>query len=142
MKRTRAATVAFYKNDFLSDKSPDYVAKFEEKDVNKQYVDIMNWKRKLKKQQILESGEPLYSVMNIYKLLKDANKEVEGLTNLSPKESEKALQLIEVLKDNIVNFDRIRKQHMLDDLLKQEEQLQKEGDNLRKKITDLQKELG
>lgn len=140
MKRTREGTISYYKNDFLDGKTEDFIKQFESKDVNKQYAAIMNWKRSLKKQESAETPNK-YSISNLYRLLKEANKEVENLESLTPKEADKALELISIIQTNIKNFDRIKKQRLLADLMRQEAQIQKEGNSLRKRIADIQKEL-
>lgn len=141
MKRTREQTIEFYRKDFIEGKSEEAIKKFDSKPAHQQYADIMNWKRKITKQTKEANGVVIASISNVLKYLKSANQEIENLTNLSAKDADKTLQAVEIIKDNIQNFDRIRKQHQLAELIKQEEKLQKEGDSLRKRIADIQKEL-
>ena len=141
MRRSREETVAFYRDEMLKGKSEDFIKQFDGKDVNKQYVAIANWKRSLKKQEANNTGTPQYSLSNLLKFIKDANKEVENLDTLSPKEAEKVLDAVNQLLSTIKNFDRIKKQRLLAELLKEEEKINKEGNSLRKRIANIQKEL-
>mgnify|MGYP006342328151 CR=1 FL=1 len=50
----KAETVAKYIDEFLKGRSPEMVAKFKSRDVEKQYFSIMQWKRK----QRIESMTP------------------------------------------------------------------------------------
>lgn len=141
MRRTKQETIDFYRKDFSAGRSDEFILQFNSKDVNKQYAAIMNWKRSLRNQEISDNKEKQYTFSKLMKHLKDAKFTLENLSSISQKDVEKACEIIDIIKDGIENFDRIKKQRVLEDLIKQEEKLQKEGNSLRKKITDLKNEL-
>lgn len=140
-QKSREDTVALYREEMLAGKSEKFIEEFNAKDTNRQYQAIMNWRRTIRKNQAPTNDRLLYSFANFVKIMKEADEVIENLATLNPKDSEKALELIELVKSKIINFDKIKKQRILDDLMKEEELINKQGDNIRKKIADLKKEL-
>ena len=140
-QKSREDTVALYREEMLAGKSEKFIEEFNAKDTNRQYQAIMNWRRTMRRNQAPHNDKLLYSFANFVKIMKEADEVIENLAALNAKDSEKALELIELVKSKIINFDKIKKQRILDDLMKEEELINKQGDNIRKKIADLKKEL-
>lgn len=140
-QKSREDTVALYREEMLAGKSEKFIEEFNAKDTNRQYQAIMNWRRTMRKNQAPYNDKLLYSFANFVKIMKEADEVIENLAALNAKDSEKALELIELVKSKIINFDKIKKQRILDDLMKEEQLINKQGDNIRKKIADLKKEL-
>lgn len=140
-QKSREDTVALYREEMLAGKSEKFIEEFNAKDTNRQYQAIMNWRRTMRRNQAPYNDKLLYSFANFVKIMKEADEVIENLAALNAKDSEKALELIELVKSKIINFDKIKKQRILDDLMKEEELINKQGDNIRKKIADLKKEL-
>ena len=142
MRMKKNETIAHYKNEFLAGKSDEYKQKFEEKDENKQYTAIMNWKRSAKK--LGEATEELAKVTagNVVTHLKNAHKMLTNVSGLSAKEAMKLQQMLDSFKDTINNFDRVKKAQLIETLKSQQAKLQKQGEDLSKQIEKLQQELG
>lgn len=141
MRRTKEQTVEFYKSEYLSNRDDNFIKKFEQKTPEQQYIAIMNWRRYQRVTASKDSEENKASFSSFIKFLKNAETEILNLTTLSPKEAEKACELLDNIKTNVINFDKIQKQKLIDELIKQEENLQKESDSLKQKIADLKKEI-
>lgn len=140
-QKSKEDTIALYRDELLKDKSIDYINKFNQKDIDKQYQTIANWKRSMRNNKSSINDDKRYSFANFIKFIKEADKEIENLTSLAPKETEKAIEHIDLIKSKIINFEKIKKQRVLDNLIKEEELINKKSDNIRKKIADLKKEL-
>ena len=140
-QKSREATVALYRDKMLAGKSEKFIEEFNAKDTNRQYQAIMNWRRNQRKQQTSNKDKSLHTFAYFVKIMREAEEVIENLTVLNIKDSEKALELVESVKSKITNFEKIKKQRILEDLMKEEELINKQGDNIRKKIADLKKEL-
>lgn len=140
-QKSREDTVALYREEMLAGKSEKFIEVFNAKDTNRQYQAVMNWRRTQRKKQTPNNEKSLYTFAYFVKIMRDAEDVIENLTVLNTKDREKALELVEFVKSKITNFEKIKKQRILDDLMKEEELINKQGDNIRKRIADLKKEL-
>lgn len=137
MKRTKEGTIARYKPEYFANKSEEQIKAFEASPLEKQYYTIMNWRRsveKAKKKNTEDSSEPTFN--SFFKLLNDANKELQKLSNLSSKETEKAYSIIDIIKNNIANFDKIKKHRLLNELLKKERKIQSEIASIKESLNN------
>lgn len=141
MRRTRKETIEHYRSDFLEDKSEEYKKRFDDKDLNKQYAAIMNWRKKIKKANEEQQGEANHTFPVFFEYLKAANSELSALVSLSPKEADKTRSILNDISNKVENFNKIQMQRKLDILLKEEERLQKERNHLMKKITKMQNDI-
>lgn len=141
MKRTKEETIAIYLNDFLSGRTKEFIDKFNQKTTLQKYGAIINWRRNKRLREESINSISKNNTDEFFKLLKSARKEADNILSLSQKESKKAILLIEEIKSIIVNFDKIKKQRIINDLLNQEQKILKEKDNIRRKIETLQEEI-
>lgn len=127
MRRTKEGTIAYYKPEFIANKTQEQIQDFESSSIERQYYTIMNWKRSVEmKGQSVNAVTSAPTFSSFLKLLNDASKELEKLSDISSKEEQKANAVIDIIKSNLSNFDKIKKQRKLSELLKQEKKLQKE----------------
>ena len=78
---------------------------------------------------------------DIVKYLRDAHKKLQKLETLSPKEQAKLVGVLDSVKSTIDNFDRKKKEQLLDSYRIEQQQLAKRGEDLASKIEQLQNEL-
>ena len=142
MRKTRSETIAEHRDEFLSTKSEDYKNKFYQKTENQQYAAIANWKRTAKNFGMATKDLAKVTATTVVSYLKDANKKLQKLENLSPKEAEKIQQLLDAVRNSIDNFDRMKKQQLIETLKLEKEKLAKQGNDLDRKIEELQSQLG
>ena len=142
MRQSKAATVAQYRDQFLAEKSDDYKNKFDQKNLDQQYAAIANWKNNAKKFGMATKDLVKVSAKTVMGYLKDAHKNLVKLENLNPKEQEKIVALLDKVKDTINNFDRVKKEQLLNNLKNEKEKLAKQGCDLDRKIEELQNQLG
>lgn len=79
---------------------------------------------------------------DIVKYLKDAHKKLQKLETLSPNEQAKLVGVLDSVKNTIDNFDRKKKEQLLQSLIKEKETLLQQGNKLDERIANLQNELG
>lgn len=133
--------IALYRDAFLEGKDEEAIRRFDEKDLSKQYGSIMAWKRRQRLANA-DGNTEQSSVNSILELLKKAKKDVAALESLLPKDRERLSTAINLLKEDIDNFDRIRKARLLRQLESEQEKMNREKDNLDRKIEALRQELG
>lgn len=131
----KSETVAMLRDAFLAGKDVEAIKKFDAKDLEKQYIAVMNWKRR----QNLTTNTSVKDVIN---LLKKAHKSLAGLEALSPKDSQKLHAAIDDFKSSMENFEKLKKQQLINQLKSEKERLLSKGQSLDKKIEALQQELG
>lgn len=141
MRKSRSETVAELREEFLAGKSEDYRNKFDQKNLDQQYAAIANWKRNAKNLGVATKDLAKTTATTVIGYLKDAHKKLVKLENLSPKESQKIQNLLDKVKDAIDNFDKIKKQQLIESLKNEKVKLQKQGDNIDRQIEALQGEL-
>lgn len=124
MKKTE--TIALYRDAFLEGKDEIDRRKFEEKDIDRQYAAVMAWKRR----KTLAEAAGNSSAASIAAMLKNARKSVAELPELSPKESERLLALVDSLREDIAGFEFIKKGRLLRALRSQRSSLDKEIEQL------------
>ena len=134
-------TIAYYRDKFFEGKSDEYKAKFDQKTVDQQYAAIMAWKSKAKDLGVATGELAKVTMANVLSHLKHAHKMLTNLPSLSAKESIKVQKILDSVKDTIDNFDRVKKTQLIAELQSQKEKLQKDSDNLSRKIEELQQEL-
>lgn len=141
MRRTKSETIAEYRDEFLAGKSEEYKNKFDQKNENQQYVAIANWKRNAK--NLVDSTKDLATVTagTVVSYLKDAHKNLKKMATLTPKEAQKMQDLLDQFRTAIDNFDRMKKEQLLQTLKAEKEKIEKQGSDLDRKIADLQNEL-
>lgn len=136
MKKTE--TIAFYREAFLEGKDEEARRRFDEKDVDKQYASIISWKRR---RNIAAEDDSEPSVPVILEMVKKARRHINILENLSQRDSDKLLQAINELFDDVANFHRIRKEKLIRDLEAEKEKIARQEENLARKIEALRQEL-
>jgi len=119
----KSETIAMYRDAFLEGKDEIDRRRFDEKTEDKQYAAVMAWKRRL-----ALSSEPREksSAAAIADSLKRIKKEIEQLTDLSPREATKIHAMIESISYDITNFDLIKKGRRLRQLKSQRQNLDRE----------------
>ena len=98
----KSETVALYRDAFLAVKDEDAIQKFAEKELEKQYIAIMNWKRKQKASAGMSALSS--TVKDVLSHIKEAHKSLQKLETLSPKDSEKLHMAIEDFRQSINDF--------------------------------------
>lgn len=141
MRRTRSETVAEYRDAFLADKPENYRNEFNNKTLDQQYAAIANWKRNVKNLGQATKDLAKVSAATVISYLKDAHKKLTKLETLTPKEAEKIQNMVDAVKNAIDNFDRIKKEQLLNVLKAEKEKLAKQGSDLDRQIESLQNEL-
>ncbi|MDE6532959.1 MAG: hypothetical protein K2M27_05440 [Muribaculaceae bacterium] len=119
----RHETIALYREAFLEGKDEIDRRRFDEKPEDKQYAAIMAWKRR---QSLSSESRDKVSAAAIAESLKRVKKDVEMLTELSQKDSEKLKAIIDSIDYDIVNFDLIQKGKRLRMLKSQRSSLDRE----------------
>lgn len=142
MRKTKNEIVDELRDEFLSTKSEDYKNKFNEKNLNQQYAAIANWKRNAKNLGMATKDLAKVTASTVVSYLKDAHKKLTKLENLSPKEAQKIMAVLDNVRSAIDNFDRIKKQQLLNSLKSEKEKLMKQGSDLDRQIEELQNQLG
>ena len=135
----KSETVALHRDAYLLGKDEEAIKRFNEKELEKQYIAIMNWKRK----QNAAAGVSALSstVKDVLAHLKEAHKSLQKLETLSPKDSEKLHNAVEDFKQSIIDFEKIKKQQLIQELKSKKDKLYSEGQDLERKIEALQQEL-
>lgn len=136
MKKTE--TIALYRDAFLEGKDEETRRKFDEKDINKQYSSIIAWRRR---RNISSDDDEQPSAALALELLKKAKKVINDLDSLSPRDSEKLWDAANEVADDVNNFDRIKKSRLIKELESEKEKLQRQGENLERKIEALKQQL-
>lgn len=141
MRKSRSETVAQHREQFLAGKSEEYKNKFDQKNLDQQYAAIANWKRNAV--NLEKSTEVLakVSVANVISHLKDAHKKLVKLENLSEGEAKKIHNMLDKVKDSVINFEKTKKQQLLDLLKAEKEQVKKQSEKLEQRIQELHNEL-
>lgn len=142
MRRSKSETIAEYRDKFLSGKSEDYVNKFNQKNENQQYIAIANWKRQAKALGEATGDLAKVTMANVVTSLKEAQKHLVKMTELSPKQAAKVQSLLDSVRTTIDNFDIIKKQQLLAALQKEKEELAKKNNYLENQIEQLKQQLG
>ena len=141
MRRSRSETIAEYRDEFLSSKSDDYKNKFNEKTLDQQYAAIANWKKNAKNLGMATKDLAKVTAATVMSYLKDAHKKLQKLETLTPKEAEKIVGLLDSVKGVVDNFDRLKKQQLIEVLKNEKEKLAKQNSDLDRQIEKLQNEL-
>lgn len=137
--RTKADTVALYRDAFLLGKDEQKVKDFDERSLEKQYTAIMNWKRNQKKKAAKEGLKP--TVKEVLNHIKAANNKIKNLVAMTPQESQKLNDAIEGLKGVVADYEKNKKQLLINELRAQKMKLDSEGQNLERKIAELEQQL-
>ena len=141
MRKSRTETIAENIDEFLSTKSEEYKNKFREKDIDRQYAAIANWKRNAKNLSMATKDLAKVTASNVLNYLKEAHKKLSKLENLSPKEAQKIVAMLDAVRNSIDNFDRVKKEQLLNSLRMEKEKLVKQGSDLDRQIEELQNQL-
>ena len=141
MRKPITETIAENRDEFLAGKSEDYRRRFNEKSESQQYAAIRTWKNNAKNLGMATKDLAKVTASTVMNYLKDAHKKLTKLETLSPKEAERIVAMLDSVKKAIDNFDRIKKEQLLETLKNEKEALAKRGSDLDKKIEDLQNEL-
>lgn len=134
-------TVEELKDAFLATKSDDYKNKFNDKSMKQQYVAIMQWKKNAKDLGMATKQLAKVTAANVVNYLKDVQKKLQKVDALTPKEKEKLVAVLDSVKSTIDNFDRKKKEQLLEAYKAEKERLAKEDSELSRKIEDLQNQL-
>lgn len=142
MRRTKGETIAEYRDLFLEGKSDDYKNKFNEKSEDQQYAAIANWKRNAKNLGAATKDLAKVTAATVVGYLKDAHKKLVKLETLTPKEAQKIQNVLDAVKGAIDNFDKIKKQQLIEVLKSEKEKLARQNQDIDQQIAKLQNELG
>lgn len=125
-------TVAKYIDEYLKGRTPEMAEKFRNKDVDKQYFSIMQWKRK----QRIESLTPK-NADEIVANLKNVKDLINNLAELTPEDMKKinlTLDEIQVCLNDYMTKQRVRKIQELEqkqsEIARQLQELRGEEPNL------------
>lgn len=141
MRKSKSETIAEYRNEFLAEKSEDYRNQFDQKNENQQYAAINHWLRSAKNLGGATKNLAKVTAATVISYLKDAHKKLEKLDNLSPKEAQKIQDLLDKVKGAINDFDRIKKQQLIEVLKSEKKKLAKQNEDLDRQIQKLQNQL-
>lgn len=142
MGKPISETVAELRDQFLATKSEEYRQKFDQKSLQQQYAAINQWKNSFKNLGMATKNLAKVSATNVVKYLKDAHKKLQKLEELSPKERAKIVAVLDTVKDTLDNFDRKKKEQLLNSYITEKENLNKLNQDLDRKIEELQNQLG
>lgn len=128
----KSETVAKYIDEYLKGRTPEMAEKFRNKDVDKQYFSIMQWKRK----QRIESLTPK-NADEIVANLKNVKDLINNLAELTPEDMKKinlTLDEIQVCLNDYMTKQRVRKIQELEqkqsEIARQLQELRGEEPNL------------
>lgn len=128
----KSETVAKYIDEYLKGRTPEMAEKFRNKDVDKQYFSIMQWKRK----QRIESLTPK-NADEIVANLKNVKDLINNLAELTPDDMKKinlTLDEIQVCLNDYMTKQRVRKIQELEqkqsEIARQLQELRGEEPNL------------
>ena len=141
MRKSKSETIAENINEFLAEKSDDYKNKFYQKSESQQYAAINHWLKSAKNLGVATKGLAKVTASTVMGYLKDAHKKLVKLETLSPKEAQKIQELLDKVKGAIDDFDRIKKQQLIEVLKSEKEKLAKQNEILDNQIRDLQNQL-
>lgn len=116
-------TVALYREAFLEGKDNEAREKFDAKDLDRQYIAIMNWKRR---QKALAEVNDANSAASLIASLKGIKKSIATLPEISSKEADKIISTLNAIGDDVKNFEAIRKSRRLAELKSQRFSLERE----------------
>lgn len=125
----KSETIALYREAFLEGKDEIDRRKFEEKGEDRQYAAVMAWKRRKALAAAADKNNPGMIAATI----KNLRKTLVELPELPPKEAEKLLSLADALRDDIANFELIKKGQLLRKLRSQRSSLDREIEQLENK---------
>lgn len=141
MRQPKSATIAQYRDEFLANKSEDYKNNFWQKTEDQQYAAIANWKRNAKNLGGATKDLAKVTATTVLNYLKEAHRKLQKLDTLSPKEATKIQAVLDSVRGSIDNFDRMKKQQLLEALKSEKEKWAKQGSDLDREIEKLQNEL-
>lgn len=141
MRKSKSETIAEFRDEFLANKSEEYRNKFNEKNLDQQYAAIANWKRNAKNLGQATKDLAKVTAGTVVSYLKDAHKKLQKLETLTPKEAQKIVNALDAVRGSIDNFERMKKQQLLDVLKNEKVRLAKQGSDLDRQIEELQNEL-
>lgn len=137
MKRTD--TIAMYLEGFLAGKPEGTREKFLAKDINKQYASIMAWKHR---QGMAAKSSSDVTATDIANSVRSAARMIVKLETCSDADLKRINKAIEELQDQLNNFDKIKKERLLSQLENEQLRISREGDEIRRQIDELKKQLG
>lgn len=115
MKRPRLETVNEFRDAFLEGRSADFIAKFNERDLNHQYVNIMSWIRRnnakakaetpvVEKKEVVGGGQKYLSQLR--KMRRNLEK---GLV-LTDLEIRKVGKELNYMREALTNYTKIQRE--------------------------------
>ena len=136
----KSETVAMLRDAFLAGKDAEAIEKFDAKDLEKQYISVMNWKRR---QKLLKEGaqKAESTIADVVNNIKKAHKNLHGLADLSEKDKNKLYAAVKDFTDAVENFDKMKKQQKITDLENEQNKLEQMKNDLARKIEELRQQL-
>ncbi len=131
-------TIALYLDDYFNGKSDEEKQSFYEKSIEKQYSAIMAWKRR---RDMSGAASNPSSVATILEALKKVKRAIPALDTLSPKDADKIRTALNEIYNDVDNFDKIKKGQLLRELESEKEKIERQTENLQRKIEALRQEL-
>lgn len=120
-------TVSKYIDAFLKGRTKESADKFRAKDVNKQYSSIMQWRRKLRKQQ--ETPQNVHDIT-------EGLKKIRTLISNAPQLCEDDIQLIRhelaAIENELSETIKIQRLRKIEELESQQEAIRRELEELRR----------
>ena len=111
-------TVNKYKEEFLEGKSAEKVARFLEKDVDKQYASIMQWRLKQRRAQNTPK-----STKDIVEGLRKMNAMIQNAPELTNQDVQAIADELTTLNDTLNNYAVRQRERMIQELEAQRRQL-------------------
>ena len=102
--------------------------------------DYFNGKSNEEKQSLGAASNPS-SVATILEALKKVKRAIPALDTLSPKDADKIRTALNEIYNDVDNFDKIKKGHLLRKLESEKEKIERQTENLQRKIEALRQEL-
>lgn len=113
MRNSKDQTVRENLEAFLAGRTNEYRAKFLAKDLQKQYLSIVNWKRR----QEAKAGIVATSAANtILKYVRSARKALEAGSEMSEAEMNRIARELEGMRESIANYGEIRRQREIESI--------------------------
>lgn len=127
MKRSKKEDlIEAYTEEYLKGKSEERRLKFMGLPLDRKYGNIQAWRRREK----AKAAQKETSVAEINEALRCTILQIKNLKDMSGKESKRLLETIDTLRETIVEFEKIRREHRLNELMKERTRLEKEIENL------------
>jgi hypothetical protein len=130
MRTTREETIRQYADQYLQGKSEAQRQDFYSKPVERQYANIMAWKRRAEKRR--EASEEMsLDVADVIKHARSLTSLIDLTGNMTQDEMRQMHEAVDAAKHALDNYYRVRNTRELQALKRQQEEIQRRIDQLR-----------